>query len=260
MPPLARTGLAATRFGTVNMIQETNRIATLLKLKKPGTWFALDIDNTLARTPTQLGSTPWFSWRIKKAKRDGESFEKALNDWTALQFKIDLVPVEQETATVVRALQETESPILGLTARGMRLSERTVVQLNQIDIQFALNSVHPWEIFWPRNKLEKRREHILYEQGILFASGQSKGTALTNLLNKIDKRPREIVFIDDSKREVKSVAKACDRLGIHFIGLHYTHLNPWRDAFNPDLAETQLNEYNHIIKGIIHQKPSAIKR
>ena len=61
-----------------------------------------------------------------------------------------------------------------------------------------------------------------YERGIIFTNKNDKGETLKAFLKEAKFMPKRILFIDNQMRQVDSVRKAADSLGIEFIGIHYT--------------------------------------
>lgn len=225
---------------SISIITETIAFEVLLKHRDPGTCFFCDIDNVLGKTPKQLGSHQWFVWRSNYAKEVNEPFETALNEWTALQLMIDLEPVESKTAEIIKRLQQENFPAIALTSRGMRLGQRTIKQLNAIGIDFSNNGFREEEILWAHDDRRKASEHVMFEKGILFTSGQNKGLCLKIFMEETGKIPERVVYIDDDRKHIDHVAEQCKILGIDFFGYHYRYLDPWVEQFDKKAAEEQL--------------------
>lgn len=82
---------------------------------------------------------------------------------------------------------------------------------------------------WPTpvtlNDLSAFREyHPTYDRGILFGNStkSDKGEVLCAFLEKVQIYPQKIVFVDDSKRNVQTVASALKHKGIDHPCIHYT--------------------------------------
>ncbi len=61
-----------------------------------------------------------------------------------------------------------------------------------------------------------------YDRGVIFTHKNNKGETLKAFLKEAKFKPKRILFIDNQMRQVDSVRKAADSLGIEFIGIHYT--------------------------------------
>ncbi len=62
----------------------------------------------------------------------------------------------------------------------------------------------------------------LFKSGSLFSSLHDKGETLENFLKAIGWTPKRIVLIDDQMEHVKSVGKVAEKLGVEYLGFHYT--------------------------------------
>lgn len=61
----------------------------------------------------------------------------------------------------------------------------------------------------------------LFKEGILFSSAYPKGGILALFLQKINWKPKKVIFIDDCLNFIKSVELAMKNAGIDFIGYYY---------------------------------------
>jgi hypothetical protein len=63
-----------------------------------------------------------------------------------------------------------------------------------------------------------------FVDGMLFASGADKGGVLKAFLSKIPQyKFKKIIFIDDKLKNLKSVEKVCNEIGVQFIGIEFTY-------------------------------------
>ena len=79
------------------------------------------------------------------------------------------------------------------------------------------------------------------QKGILFSTHYTKGGALECFLETIQWKPRRIIFVDDSKKRVENVADTCKKLGINFMGLHYTRAKKISQPIDRALARFQVD-------------------
>jgi len=84
-------------------------------------------------------------------------------------------------------------------------------------------------------------ENVLFEHGILFSPHHQKGTALACFLKHVDYKPNRVFFIDDTKKNLLSVAKQMQEMNIPFTGFQYTGSPRNASTVNFALAEFQFN-------------------
>jgi FMN phosphatase YigB (HAD superfamily) len=65
----------------------------------------------------------------------------------------------------------------------------------------------------------------MVKNGIILTAFADKGLVLEAALVKAQLKFKKIIFIDDSYAQIQSVEKICNKLGIAFIGIHYTEAN-----------------------------------
>ena len=61
----------------------------------------------------------------------------------------------------------------------------------------------------------------VYQDGIIYTSGLPKGPILGVFLRSLSFSPKRIVFVDDKKGNLASVAAFCHQYGIEFLGIHF---------------------------------------
>ncbi len=229
---------------TAEIIQ-TNEISDVLGFAKPTTLIIFDLDNTVMEPVQTLGSDQWFSHQIKYydsiglSKRD--AFDKALKEWTAIQNITKVKPVQPHTASVIEQLQNEGYTILGLTARGLGLSHRTVEQLNTISIDFSRNAPTTEEIFFHNG------QGVIFRSGILFCSGTHKGKALFKLLSLINYHPSQVLFIDDKLHCLHEMEASCSEHNIPTTCLRYGYTDSTVQNFNRAIADVQFKAFGRIL-------------
>ena len=63
-----------------------------------------------------------------------------------------------------------------------------------------------------------------YANGVIFTNGNDKGKSLKFFLKKVGYTPRRIMMVDNRMSKINSVRVACEKLGIDFVGIHYTKI------------------------------------
>lgn len=162
-------------------------------------------------------------------------------------------PVEVHTPCIIKQLQERGIKTIALTALNTgpmgvisRLEDWRITKLKDIGYDFSSAfNIHEPLILQPSQVHSWHKHHkpapVMYKQGIVFAGVYSKGDVLTCFLDTISWKPKRIIFIDDKRSYVDSVAQACKKLDIVFMGLHYTAAEKIQRFSDEPLAVFQVN-------------------
>ena len=84
-----------------------------------------------------------------------------------------------------------------------------------------------------------------FQGGVIFAGElNNKGEILASFIDKyeevIKKNIEEVIFIDDSMKNVSDVEEKIKKRGINYKGIHYTKLNYLEKEYNHEKAEQEL--------------------
>jgi hypothetical protein len=220
------------------VIIETARFQEIESYAEPDTLILLDIDDTLLIPVQMLGCDEWFKDRLDLHLKEGDSphlaLEKSLAEWEAVRHLTKMEIVEPGTEGVIRALQEKQCAVMGLTTQGLALATRTALQLKENRIDLSVSAPSGSDHF-----LTQEGHGVLYRRGILFTSGTDKGEALFSLLEQIGCAPRRIVFINDKKSHLREVERSAEKRSVPFIGLRYSHSDAKKNAYDSELADFQ---------------------
>ncbi len=218
-------------------IYEVDSIKEMDKYKEEGVLFLYDIDNTLITLKQTLGTDQWFYYRFGQLKKvlgdDAKALERALSEWTSIQYISEIAEVEKGSSEIIKNQQNEGVCCIGFTTRGLTLSHCTLSQLNSIGIDFSKSAPSKEDLFF------QTTQNIIFRHGVLFTSGTNKGKALAGFLSRIEFKPKKIVFINDKHTHLADVEKGCEELGIPFIGLRYNYLDAVVEGFNPKIADIQ---------------------
>lgn len=177
-----------------------------------------DLDHTVFEADSDgYGHLNWFYEQIENGKAKGVNEKVVIFNlfphWRLSQEKTQVEPVESVTPEIIRAYQKAGNPVLALTARQMALSEITLTQLKDIDVNFSSPKL-------PDTLLHDFHAPTLMKDGVLFcAEYNDKGEVLKEYLKALKLKPKNIVFIDDSKKYLLAVERAFPEIDV--IGLHY---------------------------------------
>ena len=234
--------IASTLFAA---IYEVDSIKEMDKYREEGVLFLYDIDNTLVTLNQTLGTDQWFCYRFNQllAEMDNiqDALDKALAEWTSIQYISKIHEVEKGSSEIIKSQQEDGIMCIGFTTRGLTLSHCAVSQLNSIGIDFTATAPVKHDLLFLTS------QSIIFRHGVLFTAGTHKGTTLIEFLNQMNFSPKKIVFINDKHKDLAQVEEGCNILGIPFIGLRYNYLDNVVKAFDPEIAKLQWDKFFNIL-------------
>ena len=207
-----------------------------------------DVDNVLIAAESAINRAIGDSYRdtLKRHYFDGLS-EQTRNElesivWQEGKFRL----TEEEIPSVIQLLQRRNIPTIALTSLGTGrfgniadLTEYRINQLKGFRIDLSLSAPKA-QIVFDQLKLVYG-SYPVYREGILFTNwyGNSKGSVLAAFLAKINRKPKRVLFFDDSISNLNSVQEELSTLGIEFVGIHYQTERLLQDRLDLSLAELQ---------------------
>ncbi len=184
-----------------------------------------------------LGSDEWVEYCLKSKQEEGvspdEGRRSVIETWAAVQVLTKMRLIEQEAPEVIASLQEQGLPMMILTTRGENVLRATRLQLLSSALDIAKSPVCQGNFYL------KEFPTVGFFDGILFAAGRNKGDVLLSFLHQIGFVPKRIVFVDDKKSSLTSVARV-EAEGIEFLGLRYNRADPFVRSFDSLLAGIEL--------------------
>jgi hypothetical protein len=220
------------------LIIESNKLETVLDyISSPGTLVIFDIDNTLAHPTEELGSDEWFCYLVDKKMAEGynyiTSIYYALPITYYAQFNVPLEPTECIAPFLIAQLIAHNIPVMALSTRSLFVAERTLEQLENINVQFLIPGISQDNLVLPMP------HPCFYTQSILFGGNNDKGEALQCFFEHMNYYPTKIVFIDDKMKYLVSVEKIIETYNIPFVGIRYSGCDERVKNFDPEKAEIQ---------------------
>lgn len=204
----------------------------------PETLVIFDVDDVLMHPHDQIlkaQNKPYLEELEKKLEKRMEE-EKADTLYSLIFLQRKNGPVDPRIIQLIIHLQAKGIKVLALTncftgkfGAIASMEDWRVNELQQLGYHF--------ENSWKNTKSHVFKELIkqtghglsaksesasLFKDGVVFASGVSKGDALTAFLAYAGLSPQKIIFIDDKKKHLESVEKVAKDLGIPFVGIEYT--------------------------------------
>lgn len=202
-------------------------IAHILSSATPDSLFILDIDDTVGRVSTSIGLDAWFRFRIQQFITEGHSQSEALANAIILYnfaqlASTTMVPVDQHNpiAPLITELKAKGAKVIGLTARGHELTDKTLELLGTLGVTFSTDVLSS-ATFMLNEKIVEIKE------GVIFANGNHKGECL-ELAQKgghisLSDSYANVHFADDSIRNCDHVAESLVALKIRKSTVwHYT--------------------------------------
>lgn len=74
---------------------------------------------------------------------------------------------------------------------------------------------------------------------VIFTNKANKGEVIVSFLKRLNKNYKNVVFVDDRKKNLISVERALKDYPVNYIGIHYTELQDRNEKLNVDIADKQ---------------------
>jgi hypothetical protein len=220
---------------------ETNKISDVLNYAFTGAFAFFDIDGTLTKIKdgNYLGGDWWAYYEgdkyeaayLQKGYTKAEAFKKGLlafdDCWTLVQNNVGMELVEEgnKAKAVIDELPKKSVPVVvGFTARGTKLADRTKEQLKSFNFNFSYTNI------------TFKGDGFLFKHGIIFVEpGANKGKTLLNFLKKFGQNCLGVIFVDDKVKNVTSVADACNDVQMPCQSILYTAIHKEEEKLKNDV-------------------------
>jgi len=206
-----------SNFHAHAIIVESDNLEEVYKHIDQDSIAVFDIDDTLTEMPLDLGN--WLNYQLSEIQKGGASLKKAYEFALPMFFIITnfikLIPIGN-SPKIIDHLQDQNIPVVGLTSRSIPIVERTIEQLENVGIDFSINSLSEHPI-----KLSVTHAGI-FCQGIIFSGPNDKGKMLFLLFEKIGYQPKKIIFVDDLLKNIKTVEREAQKHNIEFVGIRFS--------------------------------------
>lgn len=153
--------------------------------------------------------------------------------------------IDPQSVSLVKSIQKKGIKIIALTAASTgvygvipSMEDWRIDDLRGLGFDFTLA--------FPKFKIVTFPEYNdvdsppLFKEGVLFSGGYPKGHVLKTFLNKIQWKPKKVIFIDDNMSFIRSVEMAMTAAGIEFLGFHYKAAANLPCKVNIEVAELQI--------------------
>lgn len=212
-----------------------------------------DLDNTIYEPDEAdgVGSDQHVTYMANQIMAGtGVTFSEALQEILPAFFKLmhhlTMVPVEKETPSIMKQLQERGFRVMALTARSLPLQQCTIEQLNAIGIDFS-----PTGFAIDHDTLDVQLTHTSrYYKGVLFGNRNCKALALLKFFELINYWPKLVIFVDDKAHNIEVVETALTEKNIPVVGIRYGRLDHKVENFDPVAAN---KKYKFFLAGLESQ-------
>jgi FMN phosphatase YigB (HAD superfamily) len=209
------------------------------------TLVVFDIDNTLLRQDSMIGTHQWGDYMKERAMRAGLSENEAkqyqYRVFGQLQDKLNVVPVEVEVLGLLKTLEDKNIKHFALTARSAILKDVTAKQVETLKHNFSKK-------FPLQKDLTKIEKHL--HQGIIFSGDVPKGELLKTIVENSPNEFDHIVFVDDKLYNLESIEKSFTNNPIKLESFRYSAADVFVNNFNPVIADLQYSfilESKHLV-------------
>lgn len=212
---------------------------------------AFDIDNTILRPTTQLGSEAWEDYGIEELQRKGISKEDAelVQNilWVAVQPSLTVVPVDPNVSKVIQKLQSSNIPVLALTARTTREVGLTKKQLENVGVDLSRQ--------WKNYPASLDMSEAVFSDGVLYTSfSNKKSDVLFKFLQKHHLEPDLIIFVDNKSKHVNDISQAAQKRKIDYLGIRLNTTDDIYRSYDPEIGDAQWKAFPKILSDEEAQK------
>lgn len=214
-----------------------------------------DLDNTIIEPVQTLGSDQWGEYMGKKLQAAGIEKETAtkmfVSMFSIVQHATQVKTVETSTLKTLDAIAALGVPTLGLTARPLYLTNRSIELLNSVDVKL---------IGVPEIANLNLEATIKYQNGVVFVGPfNNKGLVLKSILEKLTtKKFKRIIFIDDKVHHAANVDAALKDSNLEVYSIRYGAADKKVIGFNSVIADLQWDTFQK--NGIIISDEDALKQ
>lgn len=191
-----------------------------------------DIDNTLLRQDSMIGTHQWGDYIRERAIRRGVD-TKAASElqhklFGELQPHLNTVPVENKILEILKILTDKKIPHFALTARGAVIQDVTVKQVQSLNHNFA-------QSFPTQKDLSLLNGYL--REGIIFSGSTPKGELLKVILENSVHKPTKVIFVDDRGYNLESVEASLKDYPVELTSYRYGGADSYVKNFNPVIAD-----------------------
>jgi|GEM_PF-1395466 len=235
-----------------------------------------DIDNTILKTPTNLGSEQWVIWQKSLLDQEPRPPQLVANSFQEILIRQDwilalttMMPVHPLIPHAVGAYKKAGAKVIALTSRKPDTRDYTVRHLNGAGIMFsAVQSFElpqgvgfvPYDLQRPEASGLSRKDlelaggvaprNTIFDRGVYLTDGQHKGLMLKSLLHRLGIKPKSIIFVDDRAHHHVGMQKAFEDSDIVVHSFRHTAMTPTIEAFDASDKVKETIQWSRFINGV----------
>ncbi len=246
-------------FNTKSDIQEIDsfkEVNTILENVDPQTLVIFDIDDTLL-APENIQFQSWF---LNSEK--GNLFEKKVTEYVDTKKN----PREHFKKLVAKEMRDSQNiiiePFIADIIKDLENRKIKTVALTSVNTGSMGGDIIPSLPQWRYEKLKNKRidfspsfgdqeivfehmtskaeRHPVFYKGILLTDTFSKGAVLGAFLDRVNWKPRKVIFFDDKLKLLTSVQEEMKKRNIPFQGYVYKGAQHLPHEINDEILEIQL--------------------
>ena len=221
-------------------IKYISEIINLFSRTSKHNLLVLDIDNTILKSKSFLGSDQWYSWqsvlireRSPLAVADNmKHLNRIINDmFCHLQYDL----CESDLPTSLSKLKEKNNvDVILLTARGTKCHQNLRDTLLRLGVSQHLSTSFSFT----------GTNYTSYQDGIIYCSGHHKGKILKSFLEQNNYQPDQIVFVDDKPKNLEHVLQIIPQTQAYICTNQYENI--W--LFSQSDKDEVTQEYKNYLK------------
>lgn len=216
-------------------IIEIQNIDAVKTLAVPNTLVLLNVGDTIFAPSCTMSDNRWKEYFSKRA-RGNLSFSESASLINSVCSKL---PAVKAPLALIEDLQKEKIPVLGYTKNFFSSfyspngGELMQLKLQNIGVDFEKTLK-----FFPAK--DYQNENFAFKYGLIFRNRNPISEALVDFFKDEGIRPAQVLLVDSNLDVLKMTQKVLAKLGIPYIGLHYTEED---DPFDPDLGTIEFLTY-----------------
>ncbi len=264
----------AQDFKADHQIEKISEISAIVEKISTGVhssrvWVIFDLDETLFRSKTALGSETFFIYQDGLLKDKSNNPYKMAQDFSELlkiqgEFieKGELVPVDDTVIPTLVELNAKNYSTMIFTARGPGEWPATQRELNKNATSFAsraprlkveFNNQLPFlsesvDTLAPSPEekaalgFDKSGRKVSYFEGVFLTEGQNKGGMLRVFINESQETPIKVIFVENSLKNLKRSEDAAKNKDFEVISVFYKSPKPF---FTEEQIQAEITAYKN---------------
>jgi len=255
MPPL-HTFLLSLKLSLAKITQSTIRIAKkkdpykiikmpsynqeIIDLALKSDLIFADVDGVFIKPwhiSVHIANDPYFSNKeYQRLMNSGKTHQEILDEYYKMATKTSYFPVSSELIEHLSYISQFK-PVLGLTARSPHFALETISHLRGVQMKFSPQDMWTYPLL--QNGIISMGEDPYNPEHKIGTKGDAILTFLQYLQAKHEITPKQIFFIDDSRKNLEDVSASLKQ---HDIQLHAVHYTEAHEGLRNSIFYSQLKE------------------